>query len=399
MDPSQTDTTRVPRPADEARTRTQVLEPEPAAPPPPPPPPGASAPATGLSWRHYVAVAAVAALASAAVVVPVTLLDEDPAPVAAPTDTADDDVAQLPGQSGGDELVSAIAAQVSPSVVRVDTGGGSGSGVIYTADGYVLTNAHVVGTATAATVTSPDGERFDARVVGADARSDIAVLDVDADGLPVPDFATTAPAVGSTAIAIGSPFGLDGSVTAGVVSATNRTIGAAGGGPLVDMIQTDAAINPGNSGGALVDARGRVIGINTAIYSRGGDSAGIGFAIPMATVEAVADQLIETGEVRHAFLGIQGQTVDPQVAELYGLAATAGAVVAAVEPGTPAADAGLRQGDIITGFDDREVASMEELAGLIQTRQPDDVVTLTIIRDGDESSVEVTLTERPDVAP
>jgi serine protease Do len=339
-------------------------------------------------------VAAVAALASAAVSVPVALLDDDGTPVA-----AEQTAPTLASASTPDGVVAAIAADVSPSVVRIDVasaaGRGAGSGVIYSPDGHIITNAHVVGDSTEVAVTLADGERLTGEILGADPMSDIAVIQIAGEDLPVPAYAQEGPQVGETAIAIGSPFGLDGSVTAGVVSALNRTF-ATRQGPQVDMIQTDAAINPGNSGGALVDGRGQIIGINTAIFSRGGDSAGIGFAVPVATATAIADQLIATGEVEHAFLGIQGQTVDPQVAELYGLPVSEGAVVAEVGDGTPADAAGLRRGDIITALDGRPITSMEELSGRIQRQQPGTTIELTVQRDSDELTVEVELAVRPD---
>ena len=380
-----------------SETRT-IDRPAPWADTPPPPPSGTRGgdERRGLPFRSYVAVAAVAALASAGVAVPVTMLDDDgatatsEAPASAPAPDTSGEV------EAGDSLVSTIAAQVSPSVVRIDVPNqGSGSGVVYSPEGQIITNAHVVGSAGTVSVTLPDGERYEGEVLGADPTSDIAVVDIEGTDLPVPSYADGAIRVGDTAIAIGSPFGLDGSVTAGVVSALNRTLTTPNG-PQVDMIQTDAAINPGNSGGALVNGRGEVIGINTAIFSTGGDNAGIGFAVPVETARAIADQLIETGEVQHAFLGIQGQTVDPQVAELYGLPVSEGAVVAGVVEGTPAAEAGLQRGDIITGLDDRDITSMEMLAGLIQRQQPGDTVELTVRRGSEDLTLEVTLGERPD---
>ncbi|MFP5308101.1 MAG: S1C family serine protease [Actinomycetes bacterium] len=355
----------------------------------------------GLGWRRSLATVALGALGAAAVVVPTQVLGAPTsAPAAAPGDepTAGalaggdaPDLADVPR----DSLVAAVAAQVSPSVVRIDVpGGGAGSGVIVDADGTIVTNAHVVARASAVTVTTPDGERLDGEVVGADVATDVAVVRVDGGDLPAAALADATPTVGETVVAIGSPFGLDGSVTAGVVSAVNRTVS----GPtaaLVDMIQTDAAINPGNSGGALVDTRGEVVGINTAIFSRGGDSAGIGFAIPIATVRDIATQLVETGEVRAGFLGVSGQDVDPQVAELYGLPVTSGAVLAEVVPGSPADEAGLRRGDIVVGVDGRDVGSMAELAGLVSRTRPGETVTIDVVRDGEEVSLDVTLGERP----
>ncbi|MDX1657204.1 MAG: trypsin-like peptidase domain-containing protein [Nitriliruptorales bacterium] len=359
--------------------------------PPTPQSPPDEAVTTRLGWRQYAAVALVAGLASAGVAVPVSLAgdaDADPAATQPASVTFD----------AGESLTAAIAAQVGPSVARLDVSGprgtGSGSAVVYTSDGYLLTNAHVVESARDVAATLPDGQRLDAEIVGTDPTSDIAVVKVDAADLPVPAFATGEPAVGDTAVAIGSPFGLDGSVTAGVVSALNRTV-ASPGSPLVDMIQTDAAINPGNSGGALVNGDGAVMGINTAIVSAGGGNDGIGFAIPIDTARSIADQLIETGEVQHAFLGVQGQTVEPEVAELYGLPVSEGAVIAEVVEGTPAHDAGLNRGDIVVAVDGEEIESMEQLAGVIRTHRPGDTVELTVIRDGDELELRVTLDTRP----
>jgi S1-C subfamily serine protease len=178
------------------------------------------------------------------------------------------------------------------------------------------------------------------------------------------------------------------------VSALNRSVTAQGA-PLIDLIQTDAAINPGNSGGALVNDAGEVIGLNTVIASTSGGSNGIGFAIPTSTVQSVADQIIDTGSVAHAYLGVQGQTVDRQTAQMYGLEVEEGAVVAQVEPDSPAADAGLERGDIITAIDDTAVASFEELAGRIQRQPVGETVTLTVVRQGEEQQVDVELAERP----
>ncbi len=371
-------------------------------PPTPPVQPPSVAPArtsdgqgpVGLRWRAYVAVAAVAALASAGVTVPAVLLDDDGA---APV--AEDTTPTLASATTADGVVAAIAAEVGPSVVRIDVasaaGQGAGSGVIYSPQGHIITNAHVVRDSSQVTVTLADGERVTAEVLGTDPMSDIAVIEVPGQDLPTPAYAQESVQVGETAIAIGSPFGLDGTVTAGVVSALNRTFTTQQG-PQVDMIQTDAAINPGNSGGALVDARGQIIGINTAIFSRGGDNAGIGFAVPVETATAIADQLIANGEVEHAFLGIRGQSVDRQVAELYGLPVSEGAVVAAVTDGTPAADAGLQPGDIIVAMDGRAIASMEELTGRLHRQQPGDEVSLRVQRGDEQRTFEVELAARPD---
>ncbi len=359
-----------------------------------PPPAGAGSPRLG--WRQYLAVAAVSATAAAAVAVPVSMDDGAPSQAAAAPPAPAEASASLP--QGDDGAIADIAAQVTPSVVRVDAasnaGAGACSGVVYRADGHIVTNNHVVASAAEVSVTLPDGEQYEAEVVGTDPVSDLAVLKVDATGLPVPAFATESPAIGSTAVAIGSPFGLDGSVTSGIISALNRTVTAQGA-PLVDLVQTDAAINPGNSGGALVNDRGELLGLNTVIASTSGGSVGIGFAIPVSTVQSVADQLIDTGTVAHAYLGVRGDTVDPRVAEMYRLGAEQGAVIGSIEPGGPAAEAGLQQGDIVTAVGDQQVTSFPEFAAMIQGETVGQTVTLTLVRGDEELQVDVTLAERP----
>ena len=293
-------------------------------------------------------------------------------------------------------VTEAVAAAVLPSVVRIDVAGfagtGSGSGVIFREDGHILTNNHVVEGAQEVEVRLPDGSTETAEVVGTDPASDLAVVKIDQDGLPVPAFAGTDPNVGASVVAIGSPFGLDATVTVGVVSAVNRSLGRGQqGGPLVDLIQTDAAINPGNSGGALVNMSAEVVGINTAILSQTGANNGIGFAIPISAAMPIAEQLVASGEVTYPQLGILGEDVDPAIAELYGLPVEAGAVVAEVVEGTAAEEAGLRRGDIISAVDGEDVASMAELATRIRQRQVGDEVTLSVMRGSDELEIEVTL--------
>jgi S1-C subfamily serine protease len=373
-----------------------VSPPPPPAPPTPPAPPAPDRRGGGpSSARTAVLAACVAALVAGGVATPVgwaLASRDDAAAVPGDAETATTVAAEAP------RSVRDIAAAVGPSVASVSVRGpggtGTGSAVIYSSDGYLVTNAHVVAGGSDVTVTLPDGTSLDAEVVGTDEVSDLAVLRVGSDALPVPTYADGTPSVGDATVAIGSPFGLDGSVTTGVISALGRSV-ATPGAPLVDMLQTDAAINPGNSGGALVDAAGRIIGINTAILSSTGANNGIGFAIPVDTVRAVADELIETGTVRHAYLGVQGVTLDPAVSERYGLAADEGAVVVAVEPGSPGDDAGLRPGDTVTAIGDEPVASMDDLAGRVQRADVGSTVTLKVLRDGDDVTVEVTLAERP----
>jgi S1-C subfamily serine protease len=367
------------RPADETAA---------ALPPPPVPPSGVRERRGPSGWRAVLLAALVAALVSAGVAVPVTRAALQDQGAGATPVRIDADASPI----------AAIAAAVGPSVARVEVTGaggrGEGSAVIYRADGYLLTNHHVVANAQRVSVVLPDGSAHDARVVGTDQSSDLAVLRIEADDLPVPAFAESQPAVGDEAVAIGSPFGLEGSVTAGIISALDRTV-ATPGAPLVGMLQTDASINPGNSGGALVNGAAEVVGINTAILSPTGANNGIGFAIPIQTATAIADQLITDGTVRHAFLGVNGQTIDPEVAALYGLGIDRGAVLVEIVPGSPAADADLQRGDIVTAVDGAPVTSMPELAGRLQQHRPGDEVELTVVRAGEERALTVELAERP----
>jgi len=300
-----------------------------------------------------------------------------------------------PAVSGnGDEPVADVAAAVSPAVVQIQTQDGLGSGTIYDAQGYILTNNHVVGDASTVQVILADGTGYEGRVLGTDPSSDIAVVQIDADvDLPVARLATDEVRVGQTAVALGSPFGLDQTVTAGIVSAVDRPVDNDQG-VAVNMIQTDAPINPGNSGGALANRSGEIIGVPTAIFSQSGENNGIGFAIPIDVAKRIADQITNGGSVSHAALGIQLQ----QSASSGGSGSQAqvqsgepGATVAAVTSGGPAADAGLKAGDRITAVNGEEVRSGSELQGRIGTYSPGEQVTVTFIRNGSTQTVEVTL--------
>ena len=364
------------------------------------PPPAAPEPREDRprGWVTVVAAAIVAALVSAGMT---TALNERATPALATPQAQPVADVERPASVGRDDIAS-VASAVSPSVVFLEVAGaqgqGSGSGVVLREDGYVLTNAHVVQGATAVRVTLPDGNVYDAEVVGGDTASDLAVVKLDgATDLPVPEFADAGPRVGELAIAIGSPFGLEGSVTSGIVSALNRSV--PGERALVNMIQTDAAINPGNSGGALANGSGEVIGINTAILSPSGANDGIGFAIPIDTALPIAEQLIDKGYVEHAQLGIQGQDVNSSIADLYNLGAEQGALVAAVVPDSAAEDAGLERGDIVTAIDDEPVSSMADLAGQISAHAPGDTITLTVVRGAETLTLEVTLGSAPRAEP
>jgi S1-C subfamily serine protease len=297
-------------------------------------------------------------------------------------------------------------------------GQASGSGFVLDRSGYVLTNAHVIEGASDVTVQFEDRKSVDATVVGKDSSTDIALLRVHRDGvslhpLSLGDSATVQ--VGDPTIAIGNPFGLDRTLTTGVVSALQRRISAPNGFSIDHVIQTDAAINPGNSGGPLLDAAGRVIGINSQIVTGEGASGnvGIGFAVPINTAKRVIPQLMKSGRVPRPYIGITGVTIDSSLGRL-NLPADGGVLVQAVAPGSPADRAGIRGGDtratldgsdialggdVIRRLDGRNVASMDDVMAALSGRQPGDTVKLDLLRAGRSRTVTVTLGQRPDRAP
>jgi serine protease Do len=272
---------------------------------------------------------------------------------------------------------------------------GNGSGVIVSPEGYILTNNHVVEGAKEIKVALTDGREFDATVVGTDPSSDIAVIKIEAEGLPVAPLGNSDDLqVGDWVAALGSPFGLENTVTAGIVSATGRTNMRLA--DYEDYIQTDAAINPGNSGGALVNLDGQVVGINTAIASRTGGYMGVGFAIPVNQAREVMDQLIDTGKVTRGWLGVSIQDVTPELRETLGLDdGVKGALVGEVMPDTPAGKAGLEVGDVIVGIDGKAVSDANELRNRVAVTRPGKQVHLALLRNGGERSVTVTVGERP----
>lgn len=307
-----------------------------------------------------------------------------------------------PAPSGGIGLLPSsipdLVAAVSPSVVAIlREDGGEGSGVIWSANGEIVTNDHVVAGLQNVTVVFADASREDAEVVASDERSDLAVLRVNRQGLPAATFRDDLPRVGELALAIGNPLGFEESVTAGIISGLGRAIpGSAQQAPaLIDLIQTDAAISPGNSGGALVGADGRVIGINVAYIPPEGGAVSIGFAIPAPTAISVVQQLLDTGRVEHAYLGITPITLDAPTAEAYGLSIDRGAAVLQVLPDGPAARAGIRPGDVIVSFNDEPINSAEDLLVALRRQRVGDQVRLTVVREGQEKAVEVKLGDLP----
>ena len=327
-------------------------------------------------------------------------------------------VAQVPVQAStqipADEPVARVASQVEPSVVQVNIEAiattplgtrrdeGVGSGVIYREDGYIITNDHVVEGANEVNIAFIDGTTARAEVVGRDPRTEIAVVRVNRDNLPAAAFNEEEPIIGQLAVAVGSPSGFESTVTSGVISGLNRElspqlIGGSEQDPaLVDLLQTDAAVSPGSSGGALANRDGEVIGINVAYLPPESGAESIGFAIPSDTAVSIADQLIETGEVSSPYLGVSLADLTPAIAEEYGLDVDSGAIVLEVGPGTPADEAGLRVEDIIVGLDDIPIESSGDLLGALRDYQPGDTVQLTIVRDDDQQTFDVTLAERPE---
>jgi len=317
-----------------------------------------------------------------------TRVVEAPAPAAAPAANGGD-----AGRTPSERTIIEVARASSPAVVSVAQPGiGSGSGIIIRADGVILTNAHVVGDAQVVEVGLADGRRLEGRVLGGDPSVDVAVVRVEAKGLPVAVLGDSDRLeVGQAAIAIGNPLGLDRTVTSGVVSAVNRDPRGIG---LDGLIQTDAAISPGNSGGPLLDSRGRVIGINTVVLRAPG-SEGLGFAIPIDLATDVAEQVLETGRVHRAFLGIALRDVEPQLARQFGLPVDEGVIVAGVGRDTPAARAGVQPGLIITGIDGEKVTRSGDLRRALRAHDPGDRVTLHLLGPSGEADVEVRLAEAP----
>jgi S1-C subfamily serine protease len=389
--------------------------------------PIASAVAGGL----VVAVVGLAAIGTGVVDTGDTATTTTTVPAAVP------DAALAADDSGKALTVNQIYTQDSPGVVFITAqqrsqpspfspfgpsqgGTATGSGFVIDQDGHILTNAHVVEGSDSVTVRvgGEDGQTFDAKVVGTDPSTDVAVLEVEsgADQLePLELGSSEGVQVGDPVVAIGNPFGLDRSATAGIVSAVQRQINSPNGFTIENAIQTDAPINPGNSGGPLIDAEGRVIGSNSQIESggQGNGNVGIGFAVPIDTAQEVSQQLIDHGEVQHAFVGISGADLTPAIADVLNLDANSGALVQSVVPDSPADKAGIEAGDatvtidgqriraggdVITEVDGNQVSGMDDVIAAVDAKQPGDSIELTLLHGGDTRTVTVDLAERPDRA-
>jgi serine protease Do len=270
---------------------------------------------------------------------------------------------------------------------------GEGSGFFISADGYAVTNYHVVDHAKSVQVTADDGTIYTAKVIGTDQKTDLALIKVEGkNDFPFVKFADHTPRVGDWVVAVGNPFGLGGTVTAGIVSARGRDIGA---GPYDDYMQIDAPINKGNSGGPAFDVNGDVVGVNTAIYSPSGGSVGIGFDIPAATAKMVVAQLKEHGQVTRGWLGVQIQPVTASIAEALGLKKAQGAIVDEVTSNSPAAKAGLESGDVVTGVNGASIKDARELTRTIGASAPNSTVKLDVLRNGQAKTLEVALGQMP----
>jgi serine protease Do len=271
-------------------------------------------------------------------------------------------------------------------------GQAQGSGFFISSDGYIVTNDHVVDHATEVTITTSDGKSIPAKVIGVDSKTDLALLKAQGDNFPSVTFASQAPRVGDWVIAVGNPFGLGGTVTAGIVSARGRDIGS---GPYDDFLQIDAPVNHGNSGGPTFNADGEVVGVNTAIFSPSGGSVGIGFAIASDVVKSVVQQLKDTGSVTRGWIGVQIQNVTPDLADNLGLKSQSGALVAEAQKNSPAAEAGVKSGDVITEVDGDAVADPHDLARRIAALGPKKTTKLSIVRNGSPMTIDVTLGTMP----
>ncbi len=293
-----------------------------------------------------------------------------------------------PASSGGNLSVQSIYRLAYKGVVEITASQGQGSGFVFDGDGHIVTNAHVVEGASSLSVKFWNGKSFNAQVVGIDPSTDLAVLKVNApvsEIFPLSLGDSSNLVVGDPVVAIGSPFGLEGTVTSGIVSALHREMTSPNHFAIDNSIQTDAAINHGNSGGPLLDAQGKVVGVNSQIESNSGGNEGVGFAIPSNTISSIASQLIASGKAQHAFLGVVLRDSSSQT----------GAAINQVRAGTPAARASLRAGDIVTAAAGKPIASASELRAVINAHRPGDTISLRYKRGGQGHTVTVKLAARP----
>jgi serine protease Do len=299
------------------------------------------------------------------------------------------------GRPGGPSGPHGFRGPQGPGEPREHRRGGQGSGVIVSPDGYILTNNHVIDGARTVTITLPDKREFSGRIVGADPKTDLAVVKIDGQNLPTVSWGdATKLQVGEYVLAVGNPFGLNSTVTLGIVSALGR--GRMGITQYEDFIQTDAAINPGNSGGALVNTKGELVGINTAIFSQTGGYQGVGFAVPTSMSKPIYESLVKNGKVVRGFLGVSIQDLSQDLAKSFGIKDAKGALVSDVKDESPAGQGGLKQGDIITTYQGSTVEDAVALQRQVTKTAVGTKVIVRVIRDGHEKDLTVTIGEQPD---
>ena len=290
-----------------------------------------------------------------------------------------------------------LVENLSPSVVTIFTQGGLGSGVVYSADGLILTNEHVVRGATTVEVGFADGQRVEGTVKASDAVTDLALVQAKRTGLPKPTYQSTLPKVGEGALVLGSPLGFENTATAGIISGLHRSIpgSASNSLSLVDLIQTDAPISPGNSGGAVINMRGEVIGISEAYIPPSAGAVSLGFAIPAATAVDVAEELLASGTAKHAYLGLTPGELTAQIAAQLGIQGGSGVVVLAADTDGPAGKAGIRPGDVLQSMEGVELTTPEKLLAELRKRNPGDTVGFKVKRGDQSLDIKVDLTDRP----
>ncbi len=358
------------------------------------------------SWLLAPLIILSMAIGGALVIGAERVFDDEDAPASGTVADATPDADPLNSPAVAADL-SALYERVRPSVVLISgqrlgrngvpSGTGTGTGVVIDTDGHIMTNDHVVRGFDEVFVTFANGDELEAEVLGRDPGNDLAVVRVsEPSGLLVPaELGDSAQVkVGQAVIAIGNPFGLEASLTSGIISGAGRLLpSSANGRPIRNLLQTDAAVNPGNSGGPLMTLDGKVIGINTAVENPAGGNffVGVGYAVPINTAKQFLPKLIAGEEIRHPRLGIAGDTVTPRLAKEFELEVESGVLVASVDQGSAADEAGLREGDVIVAMDGQDVATFDEMAGIIDSHEVGDTIKIRVDRDGDEIEMEATL--------
>ena len=357
----------------------------------------------GRGLRNHRRTAAVAAAVSAAVVLSACTGDSPPpeptgtGASGVPTSAAPAVPAPATGGADAAGAIPQLVENLAPSVVTIFTEGGLGSGVVYSEDGLILTNEHVIRGNTDVEVAFADGQRVEGTVRATDPVTDLALVQADRTGLPKPVYQANLPKVGEGAVVLGSPLGFENTATAGIISGLHRSIPGSASNSLsvVDLIQTDAPISPGNSGGAVINMRGEIIGISEAYIPPSAGAVALGFAIPAATAVEVAEELLADGTAEHAYLGLTPGELTAQIADQLGIEQGAGVLVLAVADDGPAGRAGIRPGDVLASMEGADLTAPEALLAELRSRNPGDTVTFSVKRGDQTEDVKVDLAERP----